>query len=59
MPELAARSSYAKDHEQTSSGRSPGFWLQSLLILPSHSLWNSGFTCLMKMVDMLTSYSSA
>jgi hypothetical protein len=38
MPELVARSSYAKDCEQTSSGRSPGFWLQSLLNLPSHSI---------------------
>ena len=38
MPELVARPSYAKDREQTSLGRSPGFWLQSLLILPSHSI---------------------
>jgi CHASE1-domain containing sensor protein len=34
---LAARSSYAKDREHTSSGRSPDFWLQALLISPSHS----------------------
>jgi len=33
-----ARSSYAKDREHTSPGRSPGFWLQALLILPSHSI---------------------
>jgi hypothetical protein len=26
----------AKDREQSSSGRSPGFWLQTLLISPSH-----------------------
>ena len=35
---LAARSSYAKDREHTSPGRSPDFWLQALLILPSHSI---------------------
>jgi len=35
---LAARSSYAKDREHSSLGRSPGFWLQSPLILPSHSI---------------------
>ncbi len=34
----AARSSYAKDREHPSSGRSPGSWLQTLLILPSRSL---------------------
>ncbi len=34
----AARSSYAKDGEHPSLGRSPGSWLQTLLILPSHSL---------------------
>ncbi len=33
----AARSSYAKDREHPSSGRSPGSWLQTLLILPSRS----------------------
>ena len=35
---LAARSSYAKDREHTSSGRSPDFWLQALLTSPSHSI---------------------
>jgi hypothetical protein len=39
----AARSSYAKDREHPSSGRSPGSWLQTLLILPSHSIQNSGW----------------
>jgi hypothetical protein len=34
----AARSSYAKDREHASSGRTPGSWLQTLLILPSHSM---------------------
>jgi hypothetical protein len=38
MPKLAARSSYAKDCEHSSSGRSPGFWLQPLLISPSGSI---------------------
>ena len=38
----AARSSYAKDGEHPSSGRSPGSWLQTLLILPSHSIQNGG-----------------
>jgi hypothetical protein len=33
---LAARSSYAKDREHTSPGRSPDFWLQALPIMPSH-----------------------
>jgi len=33
-----ARSSYAKDVEHTSLGRSPGSWLQTFLILPSHSI---------------------
>ena len=36
-----ARSSYAKDGEHPSLGRSPGSWLQSLLILPSHSMQNN------------------
>ena len=35
---LAARSFYAKDREHTSLGRSPGSWLQALLMLPSHSI---------------------
>ena len=38
----AAHSSYAKDLEHSSSGRSPGSWLQALLILPSHSIQNGG-----------------
>ena len=38
----AARSSCAKDREHTSSGRSPGSWLQTLLIQPSHSKRNGG-----------------
>jgi hypothetical protein len=42
----AARSSYAKDGEHPSLGRSPGSWLQSLLILPSHSMQNSGWLSL-------------
>ncbi len=42
----AARSSYAKDREHPSSGRSPGSWLQTLLILPSHSIQNSGWLSL-------------
>jgi hypothetical protein len=41
-----ARSSYAKDGEHPSLGRSPGSWLQSLLILPSHSMQNSGWLSL-------------
>jgi len=39
----AARSSYAKDREHGSSGRSPGSWLQTLLNSPSHSMRNSGW----------------
>jgi hypothetical protein len=39
----AARSSYAKDGEHPPSGRSPGSWLQTLLILPSHSIQNGGW----------------
>ncbi len=39
----AARSSYAKDREHPSSGRSPGSWLQTLLSSPSHSIQNSGW----------------
>ena len=39
----ATRSSYAKDGEHPSSGRSPGSWLQALLILPSHSIQNGGW----------------
>lgn len=35
---LAALSSYAKDREHTSPGRSPDFWLQALPISPSHSI---------------------
>jgi hypothetical protein len=34
----------AKDGEQNSSGRSPGFWLQTLLISPSHPKQDSGFS---------------
>jgi hypothetical protein len=59
MPELLARSSYAKDCEQASLGRSPGFWLLSLLILPSHSDMEQWLHLFDKMVEMLTSYSSA
>ena len=44
-PCLAARSFYAKDHEHISLGRSPGFWLQTLLVSPSHSILNSGLLC--------------
>jgi hypothetical protein len=33
----------AKDHEQHSLGRSPGCWLQTHLISPSHSISDSGF----------------
>ena len=42
----AARSSYAKDREHSSSGRSPGSWLQTLLCLPSHSIQNGGWLSL-------------
>jgi hypothetical protein len=34
----AARSSYAKEGEHLSSGRSPGSWLQTLLSSPSRSI---------------------
>jgi len=34
----------AKDREQSSSGRSPGFWLQTLLISPSHPKQDGGFS---------------
>jgi hypothetical protein len=44
---LAARSFYAKDREHPSLGRSPGSWLQALLILPSHSIQNSGWLSLL------------
>ena len=54
-----ARSSYAKDGEHPSSGRSPGSWLQSLLILPSHSIANSGWLSSSREDELLTSYSSA
>jgi hypothetical protein len=59
MPELVARSSYAKDREQISSGRSPGFWLQSLLIQPSHSFLEQWLHWFHEKDEMLTSYSSA
>jgi len=55
----AARSSYAKDCEHPSLGRSPGSWLQTLLILPSHSIQNSGWLSLSWEDELLTSYSSA
>jgi len=55
----AARSSYAKDREHPSSGRSPGSWLQSLLILPSHSMQNGGWLSSSREDELLTSYSSA
>jgi hypothetical protein len=55
----AARSSYAKDGEHPSSGRSPGSWLQTLLILPSHSIQNSGWLSSSREDELLTSYSSA
>ena len=32
----------AKEHEQTPQGRSPGFWFQTLHILPSHRCLDSG-----------------
>ena len=54
-----ARSSYAKDYEHISSGRSPGFWLLTLLILPSHPISESGLISLTKEDESLTSYSSA
>src|SRR5579859_1008476 len=38
----AARSSYATECEQTSPGRSPDSWLQTLSTVPSHSFANSG-----------------
>ncbi len=56
---LATRSSYAKDGELPSLGRSPGSWLQSLLILPSHSISNSGWLSSSREDELLTSYSSA
>lgn len=55
----AARSSYAKDCEHTSPGRSPDFWLQTPLILPSHSFANSGMISSLEEDEPLTSYSSA
>jgi hypothetical protein len=55
----AARSSYAKDREHPSSGRSPGSWLQALLILPSHSMQNGGWLSSSRGDESLTSYSSA
>ena len=41
----AARSSYAKDYEHSTSGRSPDSWLQTLFIWPSHPTqkWDSGW----------------
>lgn len=56
---LAARSSYAKDGEHASPGRSPGSWLQALFILPSHSISNSGWLSSSQEDELLTSYSSA
>jgi hypothetical protein len=55
----AARSSYAKDGEHTSPGRSPDSWLQALFILPSHSISNSGWLSSSQEDELLTSYSSA
>jgi len=49
----------AKDGEQNSSGRSPGFWLQTLLISPSHPKQDSGFSSHVWGDETLTSYSSA
>ena len=49
----------AKDGEQNSSGRSPGFWLQTLLISPSHPKQDSGFSSHVRGDETLTSYSSA
>ncbi len=46
----------AKERQLTSSGRSPDFWLQALLISPSHHLQDSGYFLSDK---LLTSYSSA
>lgn len=54
-----ARSSYAKDGEHPSSGRSPGSWLQALFIWPSHSIQNSGWLSSSQEDELLTSYSSA
>jgi len=38
------RSFDAKDREHTALGRSPGFWLQTRPILPSHPRVDSGFS---------------
>jgi hypothetical protein len=52
----AARSSYAKDREHPSSGRSPGSWLQALFILPSHSIQNSGWLYVTDVLDKSALY---
>ena len=58
---FAALSSDAKDDEHTHSGRSPGFWLQTLLMQPSHSHNREQWLLplLAKRDKLLTSYSSA
>jgi hypothetical protein len=56
----AARSSYAKDYEHSSPGRSPDSWLQTLFVWPSHPLdARQWLVLILGEHEKLTSYSSA